>query len=154
MVYLNSFFNHQASQGEEEVNLLRQEVNNLKARLQKAGSPRRESPGVGAGAEDQVAEVDVKSVENNLPRFLLQHRKFEIVPEDTHKSVVVNLIPLPKTFAVSLFFNFFFSQNLTSHSPCYTICLQIRGDYQAASLKSRPLSEVGTYANRFYLLRC
>ena len=41
------------------MNLLRQEVNNLKARLQRAGSQRRESPGVGAGSEDQVAEVDL-----------------------------------------------------------------------------------------------
>ena len=71
-------FNHQASQGEEEVNLLRQEVNNLKARLQRAASPRRESPGVGAGSEDQVAQVDLKSephlmrslLKNDLSRFL------------------------------------------------------------------------------------
>ena len=36
------------------MNLLRQEVSNLKARLQRAGTPRRESPGVGAGADGQV----------------------------------------------------------------------------------------------------
>ena len=32
-------------------------MNNLKARLQRAGTPRRESPGVGAGAEEQVAKL-------------------------------------------------------------------------------------------------
>jgi len=32
-------------------------VNNLKARLQRTGTPRRESPGVGAGAEEQVAKL-------------------------------------------------------------------------------------------------
>ena len=42
------------SQTEDEVNSLRQEVANLKAKLQMAGSPRRESYGVGTGAEDQV----------------------------------------------------------------------------------------------------
>lgn len=45
--------NNQASYGEEEVNLLRQEVSNLKARLQRTGTPHRESPGVGAGADEQ-----------------------------------------------------------------------------------------------------
>ncbi|XP_022783797.1 myomegalin-like isoform X2 [Stylophora pistillata] len=49
--------NDQASYGEEEVNLLRQEVTNLKARLQRAGTPRRESPGVGAGADEQRPDV-------------------------------------------------------------------------------------------------
>ena len=33
-------------------------MNNLKARLQRAGTPRRESPGVGAGAEGQVTKFD------------------------------------------------------------------------------------------------
>lgn len=33
-------------------------MNNLKARLQRAGTPRRESPGVGAGAEEQVIKFD------------------------------------------------------------------------------------------------
>ena len=49
------FCRYQASYGEEEVNLLRQEISNLKARLQRAATPRRESPGVGAGAEEQVS---------------------------------------------------------------------------------------------------
>ena len=33
-------------------------MNNLKARLQRAGTPRRESPGVGAGAEEPVTKFD------------------------------------------------------------------------------------------------
>ena len=33
-------------------------MHNLKARLQRAGTPRRESSGVGAGAEEQVTEFD------------------------------------------------------------------------------------------------
>ena len=58
-----TFCRYQASYGEEEVNVLRQEVNNLKARLQRAGAPRRESPGVGAGAEEQVTKfVDLMSM--------------------------------------------------------------------------------------------
>ena len=38
-------------------------MNSLKARLQMAGNPRRDSPGVGAGTEEQVgvAEVDHKN---------------------------------------------------------------------------------------------
>lgn len=48
---------NQTSQTEDEVNSLRQEVANLKAKLQMAGSPRRESYGVGTGAEDQRPSV-------------------------------------------------------------------------------------------------
>lgn len=55
---LNSNCRYQASYGEEEVNLLRQEVSNLKARLQRTGTPHRESPGVGAGADEQVIKFD------------------------------------------------------------------------------------------------
>ena len=41
-------------------------MNNLKARLQRAGAPRRESPGVGAGAEEQVTKFD------NLTSMILE----------------------------------------------------------------------------------
>lgn len=54
----NLLYCRQASYRDEEVNLLRQEVNSLKARLQMAGSPRRESPGVGVGTEEQVGLLD------------------------------------------------------------------------------------------------
>ena len=42
------------------MNLLRQEISNLKARLQRAAAPRRESPGVGAGAEEQVSKLIIR----------------------------------------------------------------------------------------------
>ena len=50
----NLLYCRQASYRDDEVNLLRQEVDSLKARLRMNVSPRRESPGVGIGTEEQV----------------------------------------------------------------------------------------------------
>ncbi|KAJ7339465.1 CDK5 regulatory subunit associated protein 2 [Desmophyllum pertusum] len=80
---------NQASYGEEEVNLLRQEVNNLKTRLQRAGTPRRESPGVGAGAEEQ--RLDVFQLQQLLEAQISETKRLNDIL-DTEHALYSNLV--------------------------------------------------------------
>ena len=79
-----------ASHNEEEVNLLRQEVSNLTARLQMAGSPRRESHGTpqlqaspyDAAYQREIQELKARLEESERWNASLQARLNELQSRD------------------------------------------------------------------------